>query len=103
LDDPKIPNLRLTYVGKRQILGPEFVGEIKLRAPFRLPPNVQYVARALDMRTGQSVTNSGTLGLGTTRPYAARPLVIILGLVVLLGIVGGTLLLYRLRRRQHRD
>lgn len=70
LDDPNIPNFRLHYAGDSEIVGPAVVGEIKLRAPFALPPDITYVGRAFNAQTGQRVTNVGTLSLGTTQTLA---------------------------------
>ncbi len=72
VDNPNIPNLRFDYRGNRPITGPAVVGEIKLRAPYVVPPNVQFVGRAFNLQTGRSVTNVGTLSLAAA-PAPAPP------------------------------
>ncbi len=60
-DDPNIPNLKLQYVGKSEILGPAVVGEITLWEPFAFPAGLKYVGQAFDTQAGRVVTNTGTL------------------------------------------
>jgi hypothetical protein len=60
-DDPKIPNLRLQYVGRHKIVGPAVIGKIMLREPFGFPTGLQYVSQAFDTQAGRLVTNVGIL------------------------------------------
>ena len=60
-DSPNIPNLRFTYVGKKA-LGPGALRTLfKFRGDPEPQPNLQYVGRAFDARTGKQVVNIGLL------------------------------------------
>jgi hypothetical protein len=60
-DSPNIPNLRFTFVGKKA-LGPGTVRTLfKFRGDPTPQPNLQYVGRAYDVKTGKQVVNIGVL------------------------------------------
>ena len=60
-DSPNIPNLRFTYAGKKP-LGPGSLRTLfKFRGDPHPEPNLQYVGRAFDARTGKQVVNIGVL------------------------------------------
>lgn len=60
-DSPNIPNLRFTFVGKKP-LGPGAVRTLfRFRGDPSPQPNLQFVGRAFDARTGKQVVNIGVL------------------------------------------
>jgi len=59
-DDPQIPDLRIRYIGKKPIGPGDIAALIKFADP-EPQPNIQYVGRAWDARTGKQVTNIGLL------------------------------------------